>query len=530
MFWWRHGYVFINCDVAIPYARDSKLTATTQSQWSSLKSVHSVDNTENTKMGKNKKLTNTASRTKSIMAAGPTPKPGGAISIRFTEQARTNLCFVLAVLNWFCILISFILVILGTYIKLSVEPFTNLVKDYDGNSLPYLLIAVGLLSAASNAVGGWLAFASASPKNRMKLRHFLFAYIIFMLCVSVTILAGGIMCFTHIQHLHESFHGGITEAMEKYRDNHEYKKELDLLQLQYHCCGNEDYNDWFEVSWIHTDYLNIQSAEELADIEAAGGYITDDAPFSCCSPDSHRPCIHHQVRDNSAHISYNHIEHVTLNVIGCRDALMNFFGDQLLMNGGGAVTIVFFLQVILAVIARFLQTSLSAAAVSSDPTAPSYGFLFSCGSKEDKLSDTDKEALQPLTAPDPEDDRSPDLRFARKVSAIPSRLSRASRTSQRSGSERSGSEHRRSSSKRLAAASRGTVYENYPASTMSIGPPPAGPAPPPPPPPGPPGPPGAVPPPPPPPGPPLPDGSVSVDGWGSDEWDDWGTSSFAYFS
>lgn len=191
------------------------------------------------------------------------PKAKGCVSFLLTENARAGLCLVISIVNWVCIVVSLLLLSLGTYIKLSLQQFTNLVTDYDGDSLPYLLISLGLLSALSNGFGGWLAFASADPDRRLFLRFFHFGYVIETLCVCVAIFAGAIMCFAHIQHLHDSFHGGLTAAMIKYREDHTFKQEMDLLQMEYSCCGNDGYTDWFQVSWIHEDYLNIQSAAQM---------------------------------------------------------------------------------------------------------------------------------------------------------------------------------------------------------------------------------------------------------------------------
>ncbi len=179
------------------------------------------------------------------------------ISISFTETVRSRLCFVIAVINWLSIIGSLSLLGLGGYIKLAIQEYTNMVKNYDGDTLPYLLVSVGAVSVISNAGGGWLIFQNANPTNRIKYRHFLFAYIIMTLCVCILIMAGGIMCFAHVSHLQESFAGGLTDAIKQYKTTPHLKLEIDLLQMEYNCCANEGYKDWFNISWIKEDYLNL---------------------------------------------------------------------------------------------------------------------------------------------------------------------------------------------------------------------------------------------------------------------------------
>lgn len=320
-------------------------------------------------------------------------KPKGFLPIRFSEDGRAALCLVMSITNWVCIVISLSLLGLGLYIKFAVEEYTNLVTNYDGESLPYLLISVGTVSSITNLVGGWIAFISGNPKKRMSLRFAHFGYIIWTLCVSVAVFAGGIMCFTHTNHLRDSFHGGLTAAMSLYKDGEIHKYEIDKLQMSFKCCGNTAYTDWFQIPWIHTDYLDIQSEDQLMTLEAAGGYRGDDAPFSCCSPSSHRPCVHHKVHDNRAHVNYDYREHITLHSMGCRDALMNHFGDTILKNAGAIIFGIFVLQLMVAIVTRYLETSLTEAALSDDPTGPSYGYLINTGSKKESGDDFEKTTL-----------------------------------------------------------------------------------------------------------------------------------------
>lgn len=303
---------------------------------------------------------------------------GGVPQFTFTEQVRSRMCFVIAVVNWVSIVTSLFVAGIGTYIKLQVQEYTNLVKGYDGDTLPYLLVALGLLSAVINAAGGFIIFFSADPVKRFSLRHVLLGYVLTTLILCILVLVGGTMCFAHIQHLDQSFKGGLKAAMRRYKDTPHIKTELDQLQQSYRCCGNEGYTDWFHVTWVNEKYLNVEASNVKKKV-SKGQYQSDDVPFSCCSVKSHRPCIHHHVHDNSRHFNYDFRAYVTLYRLGCRKALMNFLGDDLLSNAGIVVLSIFVLQLLLATVTRLLQTSLGTALEQEDPLGPSPAYIFPTG-------------------------------------------------------------------------------------------------------------------------------------------------------
>jgi hypothetical protein len=76
-----------------------------------------------------------------------------------------------------------------------------------------------------------------------------------------------------------------------------------------------------------------------------GRYLVDGVPFSCCNPNSPRPCIQYQLTNNSAHYSYDHqTEELNLWLRGCRAALVSYYSS--LMNSTGvAVLLAWLLEV-----------------------------------------------------------------------------------------------------------------------------------------------------------------------------------------
>lgn len=185
----------------------------------------------------------------------------GVPSIKFTEEGRVRLLYALAILNWICMFFDLALLGFGAYIKLAVQRYYSLVTSYDGDTLPYMLVGLGLAAAVLNGIAGAILFLQVGLEKRKTLSIVTLVLIFCNLLVIVALLAAGMMCFTHIKHLSASFKGGLMEAMKKYKDDQQIKEEFDLLQLTFACCGNEKYTDWFHIPWIHTDYLNIRSKE-----------------------------------------------------------------------------------------------------------------------------------------------------------------------------------------------------------------------------------------------------------------------------
>lgn len=77
-----------------------------------------------------------------------------------------------------------------------------------------------------------------------------------------------------------------------------------------------------------------------------GRYLVHGVPFSCCNPSSPRPCIQHQITNNSAHYNYDHqTEELNIYVRGCREALVNYYMGLMNTIGTGVLS-VFAIQVL----------------------------------------------------------------------------------------------------------------------------------------------------------------------------------------
>jgi len=98
----------------------------------------------------------------------------------------------------------------------------------------------------------------------------------------------------------------LISSMKRYRDNDNIKRLLDDLQFYFRCCGNNKYTDWFQIAWIADQFVDTSDPDVREQIHPGSGYQSDAVPFSCCNPESLRPCISQSVHDNSKHYNYDY--------------------------------------------------------------------------------------------------------------------------------------------------------------------------------------------------------------------------------
>jgi len=108
-----------------------------------------------------------------------------------------------------------------------------------------------------------------------------------------------------------------------------------------------------------------------------GLYLKDDVPFSCCDPSVIRPCVHQAMRDRTRHAMYP-VGNSTLYKVGCSVTvhLHTVWVGSWLLYGLSALAS---LTIVLLVICRYLQTSISEALRAGNVLLPSRGYLWSFG-------------------------------------------------------------------------------------------------------------------------------------------------------
>lgn len=76
-----------------------------------------------------------------------------------------------------------------------------------------------------------------------------------------------------------------------------------------------------------------------------GKYLTDGVPFSCCNTFSPRPCIQHQLTNDTAHFNYHHrTDRLNLWPQGCRQVLLDHY-TGILESAGLVVLLIWLFEV-----------------------------------------------------------------------------------------------------------------------------------------------------------------------------------------
>lgn len=279
-----------------------------------------------------------------------------------------------------CVLPSLIVITVGAYIQVAVQEQISLIEGFNGDVLPAFMIIFGFLGALVSLFSGKVCWTNRLCSKRFVWGKYLLPLVIVQILIAIFVFVSAIMCFIQISMLESSFDKGISSAMRSYKTDRAKKRELDVLQIGYRCCGVNAYTDWFHVSWIHEEYISEAKRTLLASFKS-GDYLNDDVPFSCCIADVLRPCVHHHVHDNDMHYNYDYRTKVTLHGMGCKNALMEIYG-RILTDVGALVLSISFLQMITLTIMRLLQTSVDASLENDDPREPSIGYLFPCSGKD----------------------------------------------------------------------------------------------------------------------------------------------------
>ncbi|KAM5263499.1 peripherin-2 [Ctenodactylus gundi] len=304
------------------------------------------------------------------------------LKVKFDQKKRVKLAQGLWLLNWLSVLAGLVLFSLGLFLKIELRKRSDVMDNSESHFVPNSLIGVGLLSCACNALAGKVCYDALDPARWARWRPWLRPYLALCVLLGAALLLAALGCFVLRGSLEDTLARGLRSGMKYYRDTDTpgrcfMKKTMDMLQIEFRCCGNNGFRDWFEIQWISNRYLDFSSKEVKDRIKSNvdGRYLVDGVPFSCCNPNSPRPCIQYQLTNNSAHYSYDHqTEELNLWLSGCRAALLSYYSG--LMNSMGAATLlVWLLEVAITVGLRYLHTALEGVTNAEDPECESEGWL-----------------------------------------------------------------------------------------------------------------------------------------------------------
>uniref|UniRef100_A0A8C9ZEU5 Retinal outer segment membrane protein 1b n=1 Tax=Sander lucioperca TaxID=283035 RepID=A0A8C9ZEU5_SANLU len=295
------------------------------------------------------------------------------LKIKFSQQRRVHLAQGLWLLSWMAVMWGVIIFCLGVYLKTELLRRAEVMDNTEIHVVPNILMMVGLASIGTNWVASRACQDSLDATRFPRWKVFLLAWF----AVAAVGLRNGIRFYKDTDVPGRCFQ----------------KETIDRLQMEFRCCGNSNFKDWFEVQWVNNRYLDFTSKDVKDRIRSNvdGRYLLDGVPFSCCNPASPRPCLQLQLTDNSAHYNYEYqSEELNLYSRGCRQALTDYFMELMNSTGPGVLSV---LSVCLSL--RYLQTAVEGAMALEDPEGDSEGYLLEKGVKE-TIEDLKANALKML--------------------------------------------------------------------------------------------------------------------------------------
>ncbi|XP_067286424.1 peripherin-2a [Pseudorasbora parva] len=311
------------------------------------------------------------------------------MKVKFDLKKRVKLAQMLWLMYWFSVMAGVLVFSMGLFFKIELRKRSELMDNNESHFVPNILIAVGFLACGLNAFGGKICYDSLDSTKFAKWKSILKPFLICCLFFNFLLILTAALCFAMRIPLEFTLAEGLKNGMKYYKDTDTpgrcyMKRTLDLMQIEFRCCGNNNYKDWFEIQWVSNRYLDFSSKEVKDRISSNvdGKYLMDGVPFSCCNPSSPRPCIQHQITNNSAHYSYDHYtEELNIWKRGCRDALVSYYGGM--MNTIGIlVLVVTLLHTAVMIGLQYVNTSLSTLVNPEDPESESEGWILEKTVKE----------------------------------------------------------------------------------------------------------------------------------------------------
>ncbi|KAL4612964.1 peripherin-2-like [Arapaima gigas] len=311
------------------------------------------------------------------------------MKMKFDMKKRVKLAQGLWLMYWLAVVAGVLVFSMGLFFKIELRKRSEMMDNKESHFVPNLLILVGLVACGINTFGGKICYDSLDATKFTKWKALLKPFLISCFLFNILLFFAAFLCFTMRLSLQFTLAEGLKNSMKYYKDTDTpgrcfMKRTLDLTQIEFRCCGNNNYKDWFEIQWISNRYLDFSSKEVKDRISSNvdGKYLMDGVPFSCCNPSSPRPCIQYQMTNNSAHYSYDHhTEELNIWMRGCKDALLSYYGGM--MNTIGAlVLLVNLLEVAVMVGLQYVNTSLSTLVNPEDPESESEGWLLEKTVKE----------------------------------------------------------------------------------------------------------------------------------------------------
>lgn len=324
------------------------------------------------------------------------------LKITFSFQRRVRLAQGLWLLSWAAMFSGVVVFSMGVFLKTELLRRAEVMHTDDIHMVPNLLMLMGLASVGINMCAGRICQDSMDMAKFARWKNFLTPYFMVSLLFTSMLIVAMALSYALQPNLEESLKIGLKNGIRFYKDTDTpgrcfQKQTIDHLQIEFQCCGNSNFRDWFEVQWINNRYLDFTTKEvnDRVRSNVDGRYLIDGVPFSCCNPASPRPCIQEHILDNKAHHNYDY-QSETLNLYsqGCRQALVSYYMGLMNTIGPGVLS-VFVIQMSVLASLRYLQTAMIGVEGQENIEAETEGYILEKGVKE-TLEETKEKLKQML--------------------------------------------------------------------------------------------------------------------------------------
>lgn len=188
------------------------------------------------------------------------------MKVKFDLKKRVKLAQFVWFMYWFSVMAGVLVFSMGLFFKIELRKRSELMDNNESHLLPNLLIVVGLVACCINAFGGKVCYDSLDPAKFAKWQPTLKPFLIGCVGFNSLLFLTALLCFLMRIPLQFTLAEGLKNGMRYYKDTDTpgrcyMKRTLDLMQMEFRCCGNNNYKDWYEIQWVSNRYLDFSAKE-----------------------------------------------------------------------------------------------------------------------------------------------------------------------------------------------------------------------------------------------------------------------------
>lgn len=181
-------------------------------------------------------------------------------SLQVTDHIRQIFVLVILTGSFLSINIAIIFMCLAWYIRNSVEKHITFLQDYyNPQAVPAMVGLSGFVMLVASILGVKVGVEGRITSEETDIKreaNFMFYYAVLAAVTFGAVLIAALTSFIEIIILTSALGDGLLAGMKKYKEEPEFKSEIDYLQMNYKCCGSDSYKDWYDVTWVSSKYLD----------------------------------------------------------------------------------------------------------------------------------------------------------------------------------------------------------------------------------------------------------------------------------